>query len=111
MSKKEQLANNIFKVIFLILFLAFLTIYFSQESGYYDYELHKQSVFTKEQIKKFEEDVANGKDVRIEDYLVSVKKDYSNKTSKFGYFVSKNVGKYIKDSIENTFKIIGKFVE
>lgn len=111
MNNKEKMANNIFKIIFLILFLTFLTIYLSQATGYYNYELHKKTVFTQEQIKKFEEDVAAGKDVRVEDYLVEVKKDYSNKTSDFGYFVSKNIGKYIKDGIENTFKLITKFVE
>lgn len=108
---KEKIVNNIMKIIFLILFLVFLTLYFSQSAGYYDFELHKKSIFTKEKIKQFEEDVAAGKDVSIEDYLVETRKDYSNKASDFGYFLSKNIGKYIKDGIEGTFKMINKFVE
>ena len=108
---KEKIFNNIIKFIFIALFLIFLTIYFSQATGYYDFELHKKSVFTQEKIKQFEEDVAAGKDVTIEDYLVETRKDYSNKTSDFGYFLSKNIGNYIKKGIEGTFKVINKFVE
>ena len=108
---KEKMVNSIIKFIFLVLLLAFLTIYFSQAAGYYDIELHKKSVFTKEKIEQFEKDVADGKDVTIEDYLVETRKDYSNKTSDFGYFLSKNIGNYIKNGIEGTFKVINKFVE
>lgn len=108
---KEKIVNNIMKVIFLILFLIFLTIYFSQSGGYYEFELHRKTVFTEEMIKKFEQDVADGKDVSIEDYLVEEKKNYNNKASKLGYLFSKNVGKFIKNGIEETFKMINKMVE
>lgn len=108
---KEKIVNNIMKVIFLVLFLIFLTIYFSQSGGYYEFELHKKTVFTEEKIRQFEQDVAEGKDVSIEDYLVSEKKDYNNRASKIGYFVSKNISNYIKKGIEETFKMINKMVE
>ena len=88
-----------------------LTIYFSQSGGYYEFELHKKTVFTEEKIKQFEKDVADGKDVSIEDYLVNEKKNYSNKASQIGYFFSKNIGNYIKKGIEGTFKMINKMVE
>lgn len=111
MSSKEKIFNNILKFIFVILFLVFLTIYFSQGTGYYDFELHNKSVLTKEKMEQFEKDVAAGKDVKLENYLVDTRKNYSNKASDFGYFLSKNIGKYIKDGIENTFKMINNFVE
>lgn len=111
MSSKEKIFNNILKFIFVILFLVFLTIYFSQGAGYYDFELHNKSVLTKEKMEQFEKDVAAGKDVKLENYLVDTRKNYSNKASDFGYFLSKNIGKYIKDGIENTFKMINNFVE
>lgn len=111
MSSKEKVFNNIIKIIFIILFLVFLTIYFSQSAGYYDFELHKKSILTKEKMEQFEKDIADGKDVKLENYLVDTRKDYSNKTSDFGYFLSKNIGKYIKDGIENTFKMINNLVE
>ena len=102
---KEKIVNNIMKVLFLVLFLIFFTIYFSQSGGYYEFELHKKTVFTEEKIKQFE------KDVSIEDYLVNEKKNYSNKASQIGYFFSKNIGNYIKKGIEGTFKMINKMVE
>ena len=108
---KEKVVDNIMKVLFLVLFLIFLTIYFSQSGGYYEFELHKKTVFTEEKIKQFEKDVADGKDVSIEDYLVNEKKNYSNKASQIGYFFSKNIGNYIKKGIEGTFKMINKMVE
>lgn len=111
MSSKEKIFNNILKFIFVILFLVFLTIYFSQGAGYYDFELHNKSVLTKEKMEQFEKDVAAGKDVKLENYLVDTRKNYSNKASDFGYFLSKSIGKYIKDGIENTFKMINKVVE
>ena len=111
MSTKEKAFNNIFKIIFIILFLIFITIYFSQSAGYYDFELHKKSILTKEKMEQFEKDVAEGKDVRLENYLVDTRQDYSNKASNLGYFLSKNIGKYVKDGVENTFKMINKLVE
>ena len=108
---KEKIVMNVIKFIFLMLFLIFLTIYFSQVTGYYEFELHKKSVFTQDQIKKFEEDVAAGKDVTIEDYLVEEKKDYSNKVSDFGLSLSRKLGNYVKDCIEGGFGLVNKLVE
>ena len=107
----EKIVMGVIKFIFLILILIFLTIYFSQATGYYEFELHKKSVFTKEQIQKFEEDVAAGKDVTIEDYLVEEKKDYSNKVSDFGLTLSRKLGNYVKDCIEGGFSLVNKLVE
>ena len=39
---------------------------------------------TEEKIKQFEEDVKNGKEIKVENYVVNIKKDYSNKISNFG---------------------------
>ena len=88
---KEKVVNNIMKVLFLVLFLIFLTIYFSQSGGYYEFELHKKTVFTEEKIKQFEKDVADGKDVSIEDYLVNEKKNYS---SNIYIFISISITSY-----------------
>ena len=50
-------SEKLIKTIFTILFVIFVTIYISQATGYYEYELHKKSELTKEQIQKFEKDV------------------------------------------------------
>ena len=58
-------SEKLIKTIFTILFVIFVTIYISQATGYYEYELHKKSELTKEQIQKFEKDVKEGKKVDL----------------------------------------------
>ena len=111
MDKKEKIFQNIMKFVFLAFFVFFLIVYFSGTGTYYENELHKKTLFTEEQIKKFEEDVANGKNVSIEDYIANPKENYSNKTSEAGLFLSKGITNYIKKGIEQTFKMISKFIE
>ncbi len=109
--KQEKVFLNIVKFCLLILFIVFCAIYFSQSGGFYEYELHKRQVFTAEKIKQFEQDVADGKDISIENYLEYEKKDYSNKASSAGLYLSKSIGNGIKKIIEGSFKMINKIVE
>lgn len=111
MDKKEKIFQNILKFSLISLFVAFLIIYFSGSGTYYESQLHKKTIFTEEQIKKFEQDVADGKDVSIEDYIDEKKNNYSNKTSQAGLFLSKGITGYVKKGIEKSFKMIAKFVE
>ncbi len=113
MLKKEQkiiLAKRFFRFCFIILFICFLTLYFSQTAGYYEYEQHNKTTLTKEQIEKFEQDVASGKNVDIDDYVITKNQDYSNNISDLGYNVSKNIGNYVTSGIEGTFNTINKLV-
>ena len=66
---KKNNKNKIFKFIFIVFFMSFLVIYFSELTGYYEYQNYKKATLTEEQIKKFEEDVKNGKEVDINKYL------------------------------------------
>ena len=99
-------SEKLIKTTFTILFVIFVTIYISQATGYYEYELHKKSELTKEQIQKFEKDVKEGKKVDLEKYSEYNKKDYSNKFSKAGNKFSNFTSKYVEKGIEGTFKII-----
>ena len=63
MDRKKQ--SKVFRVVFYTCFLSFLTFYVAGESGYYEYNERKKMVFTKEQIERFESDVASGKNVDI----------------------------------------------
>lgn len=107
---KIKIYKRIFKFCFTILFICFLTLYFSGAAGYYEYEQHRKSSFTSEQIKKFEKDVTAGKKVDINDYLDSNNQDYSNKMSDLGYQISDQLGKYVKMGIEGTFGALNKLV-
>lgn len=52
MKKEERikLYSKIFKIIFWILLITFLTLYLSQATGYYEYELHQKVVLTEEKL-------------------------------------------------------------
>lgn len=110
-NKKEKNLRSIFGIFFSILLVTFLTLYLSQATGYYEYTAHKKVVFTNEQIKQFEQDIQDGKDVRMEDYLKNMEKDYSNKISKLGYHLSNTISDYVRDLLEATFKKLNTWME
>ena len=99
--------ENTLKIIFIFLFVIFLTMYISVGSNYYEYELHKKVMLTNEDIKRFEDDVKNNKEVDIDNYISS-RVDYSNSFSKASTKVSKETKKYIKQGIEGIFNIFSK---
>jgi len=108
---RRKLYTKIFRFCFTLSLLTFLALYFSQATGYYDYKEHKKVILTNEQIKKFEEDVANGKNLDIEEYLINTNKNYQTKMSKMGLKISEIIGEYARNGIESTFKILNNLVE
>ena len=95
-----------FLIILLLLFIIFLIIYISKETGYYEYKAHNKAILTSENIKKFENDVENGKNVSINEYLVSNYVDYSNSFTDIGY----NLGKFIEEIMNAGIKKTLKFL-
>ena len=101
-----------------VLFLSFLVLYFAEAGGYYESVNSKKTYLTNEKIKQFEKDVADGKNVdikdgreiKVENYMVEIKKDYSNNISKFGLFTSKTFAKYFKKGLTSIFSGIDKMV-
>ena len=64
MDKKKE--NKIwFKIIMIALFIAYISLYVINKSGYYDGNMRNKVQFTEEQIEKFEEDIAAGEKVDI----------------------------------------------
>lgn len=104
---KKKIAKNVL----LILFLAFVVSYFIEKSGYYEYNLQNKTIMTNEAMAKFEKDVAAGKDVTKEDYVVSTEKDYTSNLTRTTNKVSIKVNEVLKKGIEGVFKIVGTFVE
>lgn len=109
--EKEKISNIIFRRCWFILFLIFLTLYVSQASGYYEYELRRKTSFTEEQIKKFEQDIKDGKEIDVEEYISSTNKNYQNKLSSTALSLSEIISKYTKLGIEKVFSVIGSAVE
>ena len=102
--------NKFLGYVFLVLFMAFFTLYSAGKAGYYEYTQNQKKVFTEEQIKRFEEDVAMGKKVDIEDYLV-VTENFQGKHKRIGLKISEFIGTYTKLGVDKIFKILNKLVE
>lgn len=109
MKKKKK--NNIFKFAFLVLLMSFLVVYFSELTGYYEYQNYKKAALTEEQIKQFEEDVANGKEIDLNKYLVVETKNYNNNLSKMASNLSDGISNIVKSGVENTFKFLSRLVD
>lgn len=102
--KKE----SIFKFILLCFIICFLVILFAGKTGYYEKKLRDNSILTEEQIKKFEEDLKNGKNVDISNYVINENKDYTTKLTSDVYSVSLKLEKIIDKIVKFIFNEVGK---
>lgn len=107
---KKKLCNKIFSRLFLALFIAFLAIYVSSATGYYEFEQHNKMVLTEEKIREFEQDVADGKEVDIKNYIVNDTPNYQNSVSKLGSTVSTQLENIVQSGIESTFAFLNKLL-
>ena len=108
---KKNKKNKFFKILFMILFIIYITIYFSQLTGYYEYKNYQKTVLTRNQIKKFESDVKNGRDVKLENYVVNTNKHYQNNLSKIGMNLSDIISKLVNKGINSSFDFLIKLVD
>lgn len=109
--EKKKLCNKIFSRIILALFIAFMAIYVSSATGYYEFEQHNKMILTEEKIKEFEQDVADGKEVDIKNYIVSDIPNYQNSVSKLGNTFSTQLEKFVQSGIESTFAFLNKMLQ
>ena len=108
--KPTKIRTQVFRVVVIVLFVTFLTIFISNKYGYYEYKKHEQVVLTEEQIKQFEQDVKDGKNIDLQNYLDSTNKNYQTKFSQFGLNVSNSLANIVKNSVDGFFKYVSKFV-
>lgn len=108
---KNKIINRIFGWMLFILFITFVTLYISQATGYYEYEQARKVAFTKEQIEQFEQDVKEGKEIDVNNYLENTTKNYQSKLSKVTLNISEGISKYTKLGIEKVFTEISKWIE
>lgn len=104
-------SKKIIKLLVYIILIAFFLSYIIEKSGYYEYNLQNKKNLTEEEIKQFEKDVKEGKDIDINNYLKDNKIDYSNKLTKTTSSVSIKLNKYLTKAINNTFDIFGKLIK
>lgn len=105
--EKKKWINKLLWRSFLVLLICFTALYLSEETGYYEYEQHRNMVLTSEKIKEFEQDVKDGKNIDIENYVVTEKEDYSNTVSNFGMDVSNSINSFVSDGLNSIFKFFG----
>lgn len=103
--------NKIPLFILILLFSYFLLIFFSTESGYYEYLNNQKATFTEEKIKEFEKDISEGKNVNIKDYLDINTKDYTNNITNVGDKISIFVSKSINFIIKGSYKLLEGLVK
>lgn len=109
-TKKKK--NHVFIIIIFLLFITFISLYFTQVNGYYDYTQYTKKTITENAMKQFEEDIATGKEIHIENYLKDSYKDYSNNLSNFGLKTSETLEDIMTHGIKRAFKIFAAlFVE
>lgn len=102
--------KKIFHGIIWLLFLSFMVVYVAQANGYYEDLNNKKASLTEEKIKQFEKDVKDGKEIKVENYVVNLKKDYGNKISSFGLYTSKMFASSFKWFMTNVFENIDKMI-
>ncbi len=102
--------EKIFRTCFIILFVIFSTIYISNKYGYYEFQKKREVTLTEDQIRKFEQDVKDGVNIDINNYVVDINKDYQTKLSGMGLKFSNTISKVIKKGVDEFFKYIDSIV-
>lgn len=104
----DKKKTNLSRFIVIILFASFSFVYAMANMGYYEYRNHNKRVMTDEQIEKFEEDIKNGVELDLNNYISNdtsiIKKQMSLK-------ISKLIGNISQKTIRKIFKILNKIVE
>lgn len=103
---KKSILNKIFWRIFLALLFGFMALYISISSGYYEFQEHKQVALTNEKIKEFEEDIKNGKNINIKDYIDEKEVSFENTLSDTGVFLSEKVENILENGLDSTFNFL-----
>lgn len=98
-------ANKLIKFIFSVTVIIFFCAYFIERTGYYEYKLQNRKVLTEQEMTNFENDIKEGKDVDIRDYLSNTNVDYSTNLTKTTSNISIKLNKYLKNFLVNGFDV------
>lgn len=98
--------NPFFKILF-VFFLIFIALYIALESGYYDIKMGRKATITEEKLKEFEQDVKEGKEIDLKDYLTEDYVDYSSAVSRIGSKIGTGLDKLMDGGIEDFLNILG----
>ena len=100
--------KQLVKLIVIIILISFISLYTTTIGGYYENYISKKNTLTEEAIKRFENDVREGKPIVASNYIEE-EKTYGNKAAKLASEISKLVSltfekvmKFIFNQIEST---------
>lgn len=96
------MAKNMIKCIIIIILVVFLLLFFFGRNIYQNSLTEKRDL-TEEQIQKFEDDVKNGKEIDINNYIVK-EKDYSNLVTSVNNSISNIIEKGFRKIFEYLIK-------
>lgn len=102
--------EKIVKTALFIFAFAFIVLLVAEKTGYYESRLSKAKTLTEEQIKVFEEDIKQGKQIDVSSY-VTTRINYSNKLSNDIYKTSLQLEKGINYVIKYIFKYVNEVVD
>ena len=105
MKKKNY---NSFWWILSILFILFVSLIIAYDSGYYEANISRKSKITSEKIREFEEDVKEGKDIDITDYVENDFVDYSSPMSKVGSKLSSSIDNFMNNGFSDFFNFVSR---
>ena len=105
--KKKKPSRHFFRIL-TILFAMFMVLYILLECGYYESKLSRKSTLTQENIKKFEQDVKEGKTIDLNSYTIEEDIDYSNSVSKAGTAISESLNTFMTKGLSSFADIIKK---
>lgn len=97
-----------FYYVFMFLVIVFVALYIALESGYYENKVSKKVAITESAITEFENDVKEGNEIDIKEYLEDDYIDYSSGASRMGIKVSGKIENFMTSGIEKFFKLLGK---
>lgn len=100
--KKNKKAKFFFRILSFFFFI-YVALLFAYQSGYYETKARGRATLTKEAMKQFEEDVANGQMVDVKNYLKEEKVDYSNGVTKFGNKISSSISDIMTKGLSGLF--------
>lgn len=107
----KKVINRVFKIFMSVLCVLFLALFIANNTGYYSFSLRNKKELTEQQIIKFEEDVKNGVEIDLNDYLAMDTISYQNNISKLGYNISSLVENLVKTSIYKIFDLFSDTLE
>lgn len=99
--------QSLLKFIIIMLILSFASLYITTAGGYYEYTLSNKNILTEEAIKRFESDVASGKEIIASNYITE-QKNYSNTANTFANKLSNVISKTYDKFMKFIFKQIEK---